>query len=390
MSERVTGIQPSILKWARERAGYSLPDVARAMNKDVEVIEAWERGKDSPTYVQLEKLAYQIYKRPLAVFFLPKPPEEPDLKKSFRTLPDFEIEALSADTRYALRYANAMQLGLAELTGGINPSQRKIFADIKLGPTVNTAKAAEQIRQYLDIKLEDQIRWGSIDQALRFWRERVEEAGIFVFKRSFKQRDVSGFCLLGKEFPIIYLNNSNPKTRQIFTLCHELAHILSQVNGVTKLDDRYINSLPHDEKQVEQMCNRLAAEILVPSLDFDDRSRGIGLDDSALSSLANFYKVSREVVLRKLLDRRLVDQQYYETKAAQWLREYLEAKPQSEGGGNYYQTQAAYLGSKYLGLVFGSFYQGRLSLEQVADYLGVKTKSVAGLEHAFISKAESA
>jgi len=31
-----------------------------------------------------------------------------------------------------------------------------------------------------------------------------------------------------------------------------------------------------------------------------------------------------------------------------------------------------------------------LTIEQVADYLGVKTKSVSGLEHAFINKAESA
>ena len=56
MSEPVIGIQPKVLKWARERARYSLAHVARAMSKDVEVIEAWEEGPDAPTYVQLEKL----------------------------------------------------------------------------------------------------------------------------------------------------------------------------------------------------------------------------------------------------------------------------------------------------------------------------------------------
>lgn len=391
MSEHVIGIRPTVLKWARERAGYSLADVARAMNKDVTVIESWEQeeGPEAPTYVQLEKLAYQLYKRPLATFFLPEPPQEPDLKKSFRTLPDSEVEALSADTRFALRYARSMQLALAELTNGVNPSERKIFRDITLGRRSNINQVAAQVRQYLGVSLSDQTNWRSAEDALKIWREHIEQVGVFVFKRSFKQKDVSGFCLLDSEFPIIYLNNSTAKTRQIFTLFHELAHILIQVNGITKLDDRYINSLPKDKKDIEVTCNSFAAEFLVPSEDFDRRIRKVKVDDASVSSLADLYKVSREVIVRKFLDRGLVDRKYYEAKAAQWVKEYLEGKPESEGG-NYYRTQATYLGNKYLGLVFGQYYQGRLSIERTAEYLGVKTTSVAGLEHVFAGKARPA
>jgi len=386
MSEHAIGIQPKVLKWARERAGHSLADVARAMNKSVEVIEAWEKGLDAPTYVQLEKLAYQLYKRPLATFFLPQPPQEPDMRKSFRTLPDFEFNALSADTRYALRCGRSMQLALAELTNGANPSENKIFEDLKLGRRANVVQVAAQVRQYLDVSLEDQTSWSSADAALKSWRERVEDVGIFVFKRSLEQRDVSGFCLLDDEFPIIYLNNSTAKTRQIFTLFHELAHILIHVNGITKLDDRYINALPKDEKEIETACNAFAGELLVPSSDFDRRIRAFTVDDNSVSALAEAYKVSREVILRKLLDRGMIDHKYYEAKAGQWAKEYLAGKAES-GGGNYYRTQAAYLGNKYLGLVFGQYYQGRLSIERLAEYLGVKTTSVAGLEHIFADKA---
>jgi Zn-dependent peptidase ImmA (M78 family) len=86
--------------------------------------------------------------------------------------------------------------------------------------------------------------------------------------------------------------------------------------------------------------------------------------------------VSREAVMRRMLDRRLVTKAEYERKAAEWSAQ----TEQEGGGGNYYATQATYLGGRYLELVFGQYYQGKLSLEQVADYLGVKTKSVAGLE----------
>ncbi len=98
MGDKLTGVNPKIIQWARERARYSLESVAVKFKKDVSVIEKWESGEDFPTYSQLEKLA-GIYKRPLALFFFPEPPLEAEEKQEFRTLPDFEIENLAADTK---------------------------------------------------------------------------------------------------------------------------------------------------------------------------------------------------------------------------------------------------------------------------------------------------
>ena len=69
MAERATAANPDILRWARERSGRSVEEVARYLKKNASVIESWERGDLSPTIGQLEKLAYQLYKRPLAIFF---------------------------------------------------------------------------------------------------------------------------------------------------------------------------------------------------------------------------------------------------------------------------------------------------------------------------------
>ncbi len=88
MAEQVTGIQTSVLQWARESQGFSIDEVANRMKRDPAEITAWESGESAPTYVQLETLAYKIYKRPLAVFFLPQPPSEPDPEREFRTLPN--------------------------------------------------------------------------------------------------------------------------------------------------------------------------------------------------------------------------------------------------------------------------------------------------------------
>ena len=61
----------------RESAHLSLEEVAKRLSKTVEEISAWEAGAGGPSYAQLEKLAYELYKRPLAIFFLPSPPPEP-------------------------------------------------------------------------------------------------------------------------------------------------------------------------------------------------------------------------------------------------------------------------------------------------------------------------
>lgn len=391
MASYAAGVNPSLLRWARERAGYSLEAVAQHFKREVAEIQGWETGAGVPTYSQLEMLAYILYKRPVAIFFFPEPPEEPEPSQSFRTLPVSEIKNLLPDTRLAIRQAQAMQIALKELNDGRNPCQRLIFREMAISIHGELADTTRAIRSYLGISLNDQIFWTSYDEALKKWRDAVQDSGIFVFKRSFKQKDVSGFCLFDEEFPVIYLNNSTSTTRQIFSLFHELSHLLLKTNAVTKVTDDYVAALVGEARDIEVYCNRFTAEYLVPSEDFEHqlsltRTRP---PDEVADVLSKHYKVSREVILRKLLDRELIDQTYYEFKVAQWIEEYEVFRQSRKGGGDYYATQATYLGDRFLGLAFTRFHQGKCTPEQLADYLNVKTKSVAGLEQHHLSKASA-
>ncbi|EQD80608.1 DNA-binding protein, partial [mine drainage metagenome] len=91
-SEPVAGVRPEVLRWARQSIGLSVSDVALRLKRPVEEIEAWEANGPYPSYLQLEKLAYQLYKRPLAVFFLPAPPEEISPVREFRTLSTDDLQ----------------------------------------------------------------------------------------------------------------------------------------------------------------------------------------------------------------------------------------------------------------------------------------------------------
>lgn len=379
MAKPVTAVNHEILAWARQRSGQSIDQVATALNKTPELIAAWESGDDWPSYPQLETLAYKIYKRPLAVFFLPVPPPEEDPETSFRTLPEFEVQQLSADTRLKIRHARALQLSLAELNDGKNPAERRIFADLHAEPDASPSQMAAEARRYLGISAEAQRSWKSTDQALKMWRRSVEDNGIYVFKSTFKQKDVSGFCLFDADFPIIYVNNSTAPARQIFTILHELGHILTATGGVTKRDDRYIAKLTGPDRQIEIFCNRFAAECLLPLAEFSKALGPNPSSDESISGIANSYRVSRHVVLLRLLGLNLVTQTFYEQKLAEWKADY-DAKKGDKPGGSYYLTQGAYLGDKYLKLAFGRYYEGRISIEQLADHLNVKVSSVPGME----------
>ena len=81
MAKHINGINPDILKWARERSGYTVEAIATALKKDVSIVNDWESGERALTYVQLEKLADK-YKRPIAIFFFPEPPEEPNIAEN--------------------------------------------------------------------------------------------------------------------------------------------------------------------------------------------------------------------------------------------------------------------------------------------------------------------
>ena len=379
-SEPVAGVRPEVMRWARQSIGLSVSDVALRLKRSVEEIEAWEAGDAFPSYPQLEKLAYQIYKRPLAVFFLPAPPNEASPAREFRTLPTEDLLTLAVDTHLHIRRAHAFQLALKELFGARNPSEHCIWQQLSLSRARSLTDQAEEIRTYLGITLQEQIRWKDEDHALKKWRTAIEDKGAFIFKESFEQKDISGFCLVDEQFPVIYLNNSTTKTRQVFSLLHELAHLLLSVNGLSKFDQRYVERLPDKEKQIERFCNAIAAEILIPSPDFQQQVKQFPSDierasEQQFSEIAARYGVSREAILRRFLDQGRVTSVFYERKAKAW------AAQQKKGyGGDWYASKNAYLSDRFAKEVVSRHYKNQLSVEQAADFLGIKPKNFAGLE----------
>ena len=366
-------VNPQMVSWARNRAGLTIEEAAEKFTH----IAAWEAGTSFPTYPQLERLADE-FKLPVAAFFFPEPPTLPPIRESFRTLPDTEFDQIPRQVRFLLRKAKALQINLTELTQGRNPAPRLITRDLRFPDNISIARMAVHVREYLGIPLAEQYQWPEDETALKAWRSALQASGIFVFKDAFRVDTYSGFSLYDDEFPIIYVNNSSAKTRQTFTLFHELAHLLFHTSGIDTLEDRYIPRLPEQQRRLEILCNRFAAEFLVPEAAFNEAMASRDHSERAAEQVAERFHVSREVIYRKFLDRGWIDEAEYTRAALIW-----GGQRTGGSGGNWYRTQITYLGREYMELAFRQYYQNKIDDEQLAEYLDTKPRNVGTLEEYF-------
>lgn len=366
----VLPVTPAVIQWARSRAGFELEDAQKYFKK----IAAWENGEASPTYVQLEQMA-EKFKCPVAVFFFPAPPTLPDVQGSFRTLSANDYTLIPRTVKAILRKAQAMQMNLAELNDGRNPAERLITRDLRFDTDTPVHVIASSIRSYLGISLELQQKWQSAEEALEHWRDVLAGVGIFVFKDPFHAPGHFGFCIYDEEFPVIYVNNSSTKTRQIFTLFHELGHLLFHTSGVDVADETYVQKLPDELHQIEVLCNKLAGEFLLPDNEFERQMAGRPPTRDTAVWLANLYCISRELVYRKMLDKGWIGPEEYKTAAKLWA-----AQSKSGAGGDHYYNQIAYLGRRYIDLAFKRYYQQRFDESQLSDYLNIKPKNLPAFE----------
>ena len=396
---------PSVLKWARKTSGYTENEVIERLNEkrvSISTFQQWELGKEQPSYSQLKKLA-KFYKRPIAVFFFPQPPQEESPQEKLRAVPERYTKSLTPKMIQLVKKAQIRQINLYEMYGDLLPSDFQNFTSSTGNINASGIKAlAAQVREALGVSLEEQFQWKDIDQAFKEWRRKLENIGIWVFKEAFKEKNYSGFCLYDENLPVIYISTNAgkdevteqsgkiAKQRQIFTLFHELGHLLIGKGGIDfrgNVETKFIGIY----KEEEVFCNAFAGEFLVPdeSIVISDNP-----SDTEISNYANQYKVSREVILRKYLNKKIVTQSFYNEKREMWEQQWEDTENKNKESNNtkkkisYYATHKANLGDKYLAIAFQEYYRQRISENQLADYLEMKVGSIPRIE-GFISTGSS-
>jgi len=180
-------VNPRLLYWARDTAGYDLEEVARKLRVNPSKLAEWEQGTSAPTVRQARRLA-TLYKRPVAVFYLPEPPPADQFPPDYRRFPGSPGK-LSPRLRYELRRERfrrevALEL-LHESSTAVEPFP--LHVDME----EHASDAAARIRDILQVSFARQLEWRDSHVALKEWRDAVESAGVLVFQTESSRWGVS-------------------------------------------------------------------------------------------------------------------------------------------------------------------------------------------------------
>jgi Zn-dependent peptidase ImmA (M78 family) len=367
-------IKPDLLVWAREDAGLSLEAAAKKISVKPDKLLACERGEARLTVNQLRTLS-NAYKRPLAFFFLPQPPPRTKALHDFRRLPDEEPESASPKLRVEIRrakYRRQVSLNLFQELGE-EPPRFSAKADLGTDPEY----VAREIREILNISQEQQSEFDNDYQALHAWRNAIESHGVMVFQATgVKRNEMRGFSISENPLPVIVVNNKDAPKARIFSMMHELSHVMLRAGGLCNLEER---------QEIEIYCNRVAGAVLVPQEWLlsepivKENGPRIEWHDFVIAALARRYCVGREVILRRLLIADYATPEFYQKKRLEYLKDFENKK--TEGGGPPPDVRAvSYAGRMFVQLVLESFYQDKITASDVSDYLEIGLKHLKNVE----------
>lgn len=377
-------VNPALLVWARESSGEEIERVANRLSIKSELVEKWERGEISMTYRRLEALA-DIYKRPVAAFFQSKVPAELAEPTDFRSAKEGNVKA-KKELKLATRHARFLRNTFEELNPEYRAYQRH---QIKLSDSPAAVAASERTR--LGVTFETQKSWHVGPDSFNEWKKILEDIGILVFQNGFETDEVSGFSLGDpNKRPVIVVNSRDAASRKSFTLFHEYCHILLNSSGVCQLR----NNADEFERNgsIEAFCDKFAAAFLVPRDIFLEqpavaRISGDTEDDKAIKTLADTFKVSRQVVLIQLLLSNKISHDYYEKKKRKFDAEFkaLMAKKKEEqkkkpGGPPRHYVAIAESGKPFTRAAVKALKAGQISKADASNYLGVRVRHLAAVE----------
>jgi len=376
-------VKPELLEWARKSANLTPLAAARKIDVPQDRIGAWEAGRSRPTVAQLRKAA-TAYKRPLAVFYLPEPPQGFETLRDFRRLDPTQSgewsAALHAEYRRAHFQRDAL-LEIAELGQQELPTDWRLTrvprsdADLSVAARANLMSIVAQ---------KPPTASSSNYDHLGYWTRALEDSGVLVMSTQgglVSEEEMRAFSLYSDEVPVIMLNGADSPRGRLFSLLHEYIQLLLHTEGLcdVRTDRRAIS----ENRQLEARCNAIAADILMPSgtvlgspaVHEHEPDEPWDLPD--LIEAAKPFGVSVEAFLRRLVTLGKVPlaeyQKFRETQA--------QGAPVKKAslGGLFYYNKARDLGKGYIRSVARAHSRALIDSATAAKYLDAKVGQIPRL-----------
>lgn len=387
-------INPEILTWARETAGFTLEEASMKLKiqaikemSPTERLISLEIGETVPSKSLLNKMA-SLYRRPLIVFYMEKPPRKANRGQDFRTLSgdhsDFSnglVDALIRDIK------TRQSILRSALEDEDEIKQLSFVGSMKTDDGIE--KIAQSIIETINFSLDKFRIQSTQDEAFKYVRNLVENQGIFVlligdlgnYHSSINLDLFRGFSISDNLAPFIVINDKDSHAAWVFTLFHELTHIWLGHTGISGYDS---------EQKIEKFCNQVASEILLPNDDpFFKKFNQISVLEDQIVEISKFAKsknISSSMVAYKLFILGSINQINWKKLSNEFRNLWLENKAKEKetnrsnsGGPSYYIIRRSRLGENLISQVHQLLRSGTLSSVKAGKVLGVNPKNIQNL-----------
>ena len=363
-------VNPELLHWARERAGWKPEDLAQRFPKLAE----WEAGTRQPTLKQVDAFASSVHV-PVGYLFFSEPPFESIPIPDYRTVvgkpvskptPDLLDTIWICQERQSWYQDFAREEGLEALSF--------IASETTASPP---ERVAARMRETLNFSVEARRKCQTWTESLRIFVDATDRAGVLVMvngivgsntHRRLNPEEFRGFALSDQHAPLVFINGTDTKAAQMFTLAHELAHLWLGESALSDCEATPASGLGEDEV----WCNAVAAEFLVPLAELRDELRETEPVTKAVTRLARVFKVSSLVVLRRLLDIGWLDRMQFEDAWHEEIQHLRSKERRDGGGGDFYRTTLSRVGKRFAQALVTSTLEGRTLYRDAYYMLGIR------------------
>jgi Zn-dependent peptidase ImmA (M78 family) len=322
--------------------------------------QKWILGEDFPTYKQLVELSKYI-NIPFGYFFLDELPRYDFPIPHYRTLKNNNFIP-SQELLDTIKFAQKIQ----ELTKDVllEWGHNKLEFAGKYQNKFDLNAIVDELKIIFDVNegwAKSQKTW---KQALKYLVGKAEEKGIIVLingvvgnntRRKLNVEEFRGFVLYDEIAPVVFINNNDSLTAKIFTFIHEIVHILIGQSASFDLKD-----FQASDDEVESFCDQCTAEFLVPKEEIQEIFKNI----QDYEKLAKYFKVSKIVIARRLLDLNLISKSEF----LDFLKNYQKNEYKSEynkvHGGNFYENVKLRLGRRFLSILKSAVENNTISLRE--------------------------
>lgn len=383
--KNIAYVNHEMLKWARSETPFKTPYDAETYIAGIKgaSIEAWENGDDYPSITEAKKLA-SAYHVPFACFFLSAPPDKKIKRYTDRRTMSGTIYG---EASYELWSEIDRVIGnrekLMELTDDSWWMELPVCSE---NATVD--EIANAIRHFLGITLPFKNK-SVYKNAFNYYRSIFEHHGIIVAQVSgVSLHEMKGLSIYHDKCSIIAVNNKDYERAKVFSLFHEMAHLIRRSSSLCLIDFDERN----DEE--EKICDKIAAAVLLPESAVRSVTKSIKAKHSewsslCLQSIGDKFGVSSVTVLRRLHELGVIlNKEYYAiydclNEEFEANREIIEATKGSKSIPISYHirylNQQGYL---YPRAVVDAHARGEISFGEMCRTLNVNSKHIGKIEQA--------